>query len=222
MQYSWNGWSATYTSHLNTVLCHTDLCTARFWRSKAISAGQSCSVLCVQLLCMYVQVKDVEDMDWGMNTDLHAAFSLILQRALDAKIRQDQMIETLFIFSDMQFDSACYSYGTGSGSSDSYWGNRSWGARHVTNYTVAQEEFERNGYKLPKVVFWNLRGYGLGESASVPVTHTEEGTALVSGFSGQLLKLFMDGVQELESFDPFNIMKEAIGKEKYNGWKVID
>lgn len=156
-------------------------------------------------------------MDWGMNTNLNAAFSLILQRAREAKISQDQMIETLFIFSDMQFDAVCCSVDDRSGSYNSIWGDR-----HVTNYTVAQDEFERYGYKLPKVVFWNLRGYGLGESASMPVTQTEEGTALVSGFSGQLLKLFMDGVQELESFNPFNIMKEAIAKVKYNGWKVVD
>lgn len=157
-------------------------------------------------------------MEWGMSTNLNAAFSLILQRALEAKTPQDKMIETLFIFSDMQFDVACGSF------EDDYYRsyNSNWTDKQATNYKVAQEEFETYGYKLPKVVFWNLRGYGLGESASMPVTQTEEGTALVSGFSGQLLKLFMDGVQELESFDPFNIMKEAIGKEKYNGWKVID
>lgn len=163
-------------------------------------------------------------MDWGGSTNLNAAFSLILQRAREAKIPQDQMIETLFIFSDMQFDNACCPFEPVNGivfdgSYNSYCLRRD---KQTTNYVVAQKEFERYGYKLPKVVFWNLRGYGLGESASVPVTQTEEGTALVSGFSGQLLKLFMDGVQELESFNPFNIMKEAIGKEKYNGWKVID
>lgn len=122
-------------------------------------------------------------MDWGGNTDLNAAFSLILKRARKAKIPQERMIETLFIFSDMQFDKACdHPCGDSTSRSD------------ATNFKVAQAEFERHGYKLPKVVFWNLRGYGYGESASVPVTQTEEGTALVSGFSGQLLKLFMDGI----------------------------
>ncbi len=119
------------------------------------------------------------------------------------------MIETLFIFSDMQFDEACGSW-------------RGMDQAASTNFKVAQANFEKHGYKLPKVVFWNLRGYGYGESASVPVTQTEEGTALVSGFSGQLLKLFMDGVNELVTFNPFNLMKEAIGKEKYDNWKVVD
>ncbi len=150
-------------------------------------------------------------MDWDGSTNVNAAFDLILKRACDAKVAQEQMIEVLFIFSDMQFDEACGSY---------VYSDRDQAAS--TNFKVAQANFEKHGYKLPKVVFWNLRGYGYGESASVPVTQTEEGTALVSGFSGQLLKLFMDGVNELVTFNPFNIMKEAIGKEQYDNWKVID
>ncbi|KAL0023670.1 hypothetical protein WJX77_011835 [Trebouxia sp. C0004] len=27
---------------------------------------------------------------------------------------------------------------------------------------------------------------------------------------------------ELETFNPFNVMKEAIGQEKYDNWKVVD
>ncbi len=146
-----------------------------------------------------------------MNTNLDAVFELILQRALKANISQDQMIKTLFIFSDMQFDDCC-------GASSGRFGPM----EKETNFQAAQAKFKKHGHQLPKVVFWNLRGQGLGETASAPLTHREEGTALVSGFSGQLLKLFMGGVDELETFDPFNIMKEAIGKEKYDGWKVVD
>ena len=152
-------------------------------------------------------------MDWQGSTDVNAAFDLILKRACDAKIAQEQMIETLFIFSDMQFDAACGSRGF----------LRDFFAKtRPTNFKVAKAKFKKRGYKLPKVVFWNLRRCGYGESASVLVTQTEEGTALVSGFSGQLLKLFMDGVNELVSFNPFIIVKEAIGKEKYDNWKVVD
>lgn len=162
---------------------------------------------------MCLQVGDLENLDWEGSTNVNAAFDLILKRACDADISQEQMIETLFIFSDMQFDEACGSYSFMEGFS-------SWTA--APNFKKAQAKFVEHGYKLPKVVFWNLRGYGYGESASVPVTQTEEGTALVSGFSGQMLKLFMDDVNELVTFTPFNVMKEAIGKEKYDKWKVVD
>ena len=150
-------------------------------------------------------------MDWGYNTDLNAAFKLVLKRACDAKLPAEQMLDTIFIFSDMQFDSATDTYNLNTGQ----WSRK-------TNYHQAQDDFAQHGYKLPKVVFWNLRGPDMGETASVPVTCTEEGTALVSGFSGQLLKLFMGGVNELESYNPFNLMKEAIAADKYNGWRVVD
>lgn len=147
-------------------------------------------------------------MDWGQSTDLNAVFTLILQRALASNISPEQMIGTLFIFSDMQFDQAV--------------GVRMYGgvpAHSETNFKVAQASFEEHGYKLPKVVFWNLQGKG---DDSMPVTHREDGTALVSGFSGQLLKLFMAGASELDKFDPFTIMKEAIAAERYSDWKVVD
>ena len=159
------------------------------------------------------QVNELQKLEWGMNTDLNAVFTLILQRALASNIAPEQMIETLFIFSDMHFDEAT-SGGNGYGM---------YGPQHTakeTNFKVAQVEFEEHGYKLPKVVFWNLEGDS--DDTAVPVTHREEGTALVSGFSGQLLKLFMAGASALDKFNPFVIMKEAISAETYNGWKVVD
>lgn len=147
-------------------------------------------------------------MDWHQNTDLDAVFTLILQRALASNIPPEQMIGTLFIFSDMQFDQAVHF--------DMY-GDMP--VHKQTNYKTAQARFEEQGYKLPKVVFWNLQGNG---DDSMPVTHREDGTALVSGFSGQLLKLFMAGASELDKFDSFSIMKEAIAAERYNDWKVVD
>lgn len=135
-------------------------------------------------------------MGWGMNTDLNKAFELILHRAIVHNITPEEMVQTLFVYSDMQFDEAC---------------------GHQTNFHAAQNAFQKEGYKLPKLVFWNLAG-----SSTVPVTQDEEGAALVSGFSGQLLKLFMGGSSELEKFTPFTVMKEVFSAEKYDPWKVVD
>ncbi len=162
-----------------------------------------------------VQVNELQKLEWGMNTDLNAVFTLVLQRALASNIPPEQMLDTLFIFSDMQFDQA-----TKGDNGFGMWPSPPQTACKETNFKVAQVEFEEHGYKLPKVVFWNLDGNN--DDAAVPVTHREEGTALVSGFSGQLLKLFMAGACALDKFNPFVIMKEAISAEKYNGWKVVD
>ena len=41
-----------------------------------------------------------------MSTNLRAVFDLILQDAINADLLPEQMIKTIFIFTDMQFDSA--------------------------------------------------------------------------------------------------------------------
>ncbi len=46
----------------------------------------------------------------------------------------------------------------------------------------------------------------------------QSGTALVSGFSGQLLKLFMSST--LEDFTPLTVMREATAR--YDSWVVVD
>ena len=48
----------------------------------------------------------------------------------------------------------------------------------------------------------------------------EDGTALVSGFSGQLLKLFL--ANDFESMTPESVMLEAIKGGKYDAWTVVD
>jgi len=155
------------------------------------------------------------DMEWGHGTNINATFKLIRDGASAAKRPPDQMLGTLFSFSDMQFDTAT--------TPKPLRNQDSAAVLQDCNTTFHQvEEFAKQGYKLPKVVWWNLRGPGIGEHASVLVICTEDGTAPVSGFSRQLLKLFMGGINDLESYNPFHVMKEAIAAEKYNGWRVVD
>lgn len=45
-----------------------------------------------------------------------------------------------------------------------------------------QARFEKHGYKLPQMVFWNLSASRIPGRKSTPVTFNESGTALVSGF----------------------------------------
>jgi hypothetical protein len=47
---------------------------------------------------------------------------------------------------------------------------------------VVQAKFEAAGYKLPQIVFWNLRPGDASSQKSTPVMLHESGAALVSGF----------------------------------------
>ncbi len=114
--------------------------------------------------------------DWGSNTDFNAVFTkLLLPLAVEAKLPKEEMIKRLFVFSDMQFDES-YRDSLGEGN---------W----QTEHQKVVEAFHEAGYDVPEIVYWNLAG---GELAK-PVTAAEEGVAIMSGFSPNMLKVFMEG-----------------------------
>ena len=127
--------------------------------------------------------------DWGMSTNLHAAFDVILKTAVDNKVASADMPATLIIFSDMQFN-AC-----------------------VQNDDSAMEmierKFEAAGYALPKVVFWNLNA-----GSNVPVKFDKKGTALVSGFSPAIAASVLGA--DPDAFTPEAIMLKAVMSDRYD------
>lgn len=146
----------------------------------------------------------VRAMDWGMNTNFQAVFDLILTRAISHNLPKNDMIKTVFVFSDMQFDEAASS-------------------PLETDYQQIVRKFSQAGYEVPKMIFWNLSSYGKGYA--IPVLYDTIGTAMVSGWSGQLLKLFMESGGEMiqsPEFSPEFVMEKAIGKPAYEVLKIID
>jgi hypothetical protein len=127
--------------------------------------------------------------DWGMSTNLHAAFDVILKTAVDNSVASADMPATLIIFSDMQFN-AC-----------------------VQNDDSAMEmierKFEAAGYALPKVVFWNLNA-----GSNVPVKFDKKGTALVSGFSPAIAASVLGA--DPDAFTPEAIMLKAVMSDRYD------
>ena len=114
------------------------------------------------------------DANWDMSTDFEAVFTeLILKKAVEENLTQEQMVKRIFVFSDMQFDSAG--------------GGNSWS----TSFERIQKAYSEAGYEVPEMVFWNLAG-GRHGIAPKPVTTDETGVALVSGYSQGMLKVFMD------------------------------
>ncbi|KAF7334661.1 hypothetical protein MVEN_02296600 [Mycena venus] len=172
-------------------------------------------------------VRDMESAYWEMNTDIEAVFlRLLLPLAIQHKVKPEDMVKRLFVFSDMQFDAAAPTAGV-----PGIW---------ETNYDVIAREFGAAGYEMPEIVYWNLSGYG-----TVEVLAERTGVALMSGFSPAMLKVFMgEKVPEVEEedmdweqvpqaeeaqaqvqqsqFNPLNIMKIALFKECYSGLVVVD
>lgn len=133
------------------------------------------------------------------NTNIEAVFNLILQTAIENNMDQSDMPQNILIISDMEFDSCATM-----GSTRDRWG------RQRVNKTLFQtmaQRYEAEGYKLPRLVFWNVNS----RTGTIPVKQNDMGVALVSGFSVNICKMVMSG-----KTDPFDCLLEAINVPRYD------
>jgi hypothetical protein len=121
------------------------------------------------------------------DTNVEAVFNLILEAAVRHRVPQEEMPATLFIISDMEFNSCVRNAG-------------------MTNFENAKKKYARFGYKLPNVVFWNVQS----RNRQQPVTMNEQGVALVSGCTPRLFSMVASG-----NIDPYSVMMDVIGSERY-------
>ena len=132
----------------------------------------------------YSQLKQA---DWDMNTDIARAFDKVLSVAVGNKVAHEDMPEYIMILSDMQFDQ-CANY---------------------SGMEMIEAKYQQAGYNVPKIVFWNLRGYD-----NVPVRSDSHGTAMISGFSPAILEAVLSN--ELDEFTPEGVMFKAIMNPRYD------
>ena len=121
------------------------------------------------------------------NTDIQKVFELVLNAAVKNRVPQKELPSTLYVISDMEFDFCA------AGAS-------------LTNFEYAKKLFNRAGYQLPNVVFWNVSS----RNQQQPVTMNEQGVALVSGCSPRIFSMVMEG-----TLDPFTYMLSVIDTERY-------
>jgi len=127
--------------------------------------------------------------DWGMSTNLHAAFNRILDTAVKGNAPQEDMPAMVLILSDMQFN-ACVKHDDSA-------------------MQMIERRYEAAGYTVPKVVFWNLNSSGI-----VPVKSDKSGAALVSGFSPAIMASLLGA--DVEQFTPEGIMLKTVMSDRYS------
>lgn len=137
--------------------------------------------------------------NWGCNTNLMKAFDLLLTTANMFHVHPDQMVKKLFIFTDMQFDQADNTY-------------------NESAYTAISKKYQMAGYELPQIIFWNLRDTRM----SFPVLANTLGVSLMSGFSQEMIKLFLTDIEEmtplkmmLKTLEPYYSLIQDVG-ERYS------
>jgi len=126
--------------------------------------------------------------DWGMSTNIEAAFAEVLKVALAGKVPANEMPKYITILSDMEFDYCAKS--------------------DQTAIDMIEQKYSAAGYDLPKIIFWQLNA----RAGNVPVKSGRAGAALISGFSPAIMK----SVLAAQDFSPRQIMLDVIMNERYN------
>ncbi|BFI32429.1 hypothetical protein MPTK2_4g05880 [Marchantia polymorpha subsp. ruderalis] len=165
------------------------------WKNHLITFSETPVIHKVQGTTLAERYSFTQQMDWGSNTNFQAVFDRILDMAQSNKLSPEKMVSRLFVFSDMEFDIA----------SANPW---------ETDYQAICRKYKDAGYTPPQIVFWNLR-----DSRSTPVLASQPGVALVSGFSKNLLKIFLMKDGEM---DPNLVMQQALEGEEYSRLVLVD
>ena len=144
------------------------------------------------------KVDFLEHADWGMNTDLKAAFERVLDIAIKNKIPQEEMVKSIIVISDMEIDFAT----SGWGLKKDKW----------TFYEEMKHLYKKNGYDIPNIIFWNV-------DSRNNVFHADadrKGVQLCSGQSATTFKQLMKCL----GMTPTEMMLEVINSERYAAIKV--
>ena len=129
------------------------------------------------------------------NTDIAAVFDLVLKAAVRNNLTQKELPDSILIISDMEFDR------TQGGHYRSDFNDR-----QKRLFEIIAESFQQAGYKMPRLVFWNVNS----RTNTIPVRENENGVVLVSGFSPAVLKMVMS-----DKLDPYESLVDMLNAERY-------
>ena len=136
---------------------------------------------------IFQKAQCLEKADWGYNTNIEKVFKVILMTARQSNTPAPEMVKRIFIISDMEFDQCTE-------------GDK-------TPFEAIKQEFNYYGYELPQLVFWNVNA----THKQFPMTMTDAGVQLVSGFSPSILKHTLKG----EFVTAYDLMVNVLNTERY-------
>ena len=136
---------------------------------------------------LYQKLRSIDRTDWGMSTNLKASFELVLEIALENDVPKEDMPKSLIVISDMEIDDC---------------GDGDW-----TFYDNMKYKFEKYGYEIPNIIFWNV-------NSRHDVFHADanrKGVQLCSGQSTAIFKQLMQCI----GMNPVEMMEKVINAERY-------
>ena len=137
------------------------------------------------------KVRNAVTANWDGNTNIEAAFDLILNTAIKHNIPTNEMPRALAIISDMQFDYCVMNSSAG------------W-----TFYDEMKARFAEHGYEIPNVVFWNVNNTKDGYHAFSDY----KGVQLMSGQSASTFTAMLANFGKT----PYEAMCDILNSETYS------
>lgn len=122
------------------------------------------------------------------NTNIEATFDLVLNTAIKNHVPQSAMPENLIVISDMEFDMQRGYYGMSTN----------------TLMENIEMKWNRAGYKMPNLVYWNVDA----RHDNIPMT-VKNGVSYVSGMSPSIYEQIMKGVTALD------LVMDKLNSERY-------
>ena len=127
--------------------------------------------------------------DWGYNTNLEAVFNMMLQTAVNHETPASELPDHLIVISDMEIDRSLNGYST------------------HTVVENARKKWARYGYKLPRLVYWNVN------ARNDTFLDNDPDATYISGFSPIIFEQLMTGKTG------YDLMMEVLNKECFAGIK---
>lgn len=125
------------------------------------------------------------------STNIEDVFDLILSTAVKNNVAQEDMPKTVLIVSDTEFNMAQGYYTA---------------KNNKALFETIAEKYKNKGYKLPKLVFWNVNS----RTNTVPLTQNENGVILISGFSKNLMSMVMSS-----ELDAYKALVKQLNTKRY-------
>ena len=134
------------------------------------------------------KIANAQSADWGMSTNLSAAFMKVLNVAIENNVPATDMPKAIVIISDMEIDRC----------SSSNW----------SFYDEMVRRFEAKGYIIPNIVFWNVSA----RHDTFLVDGNRKGVQLVSGQSASTFKNVIASI----GMSPYDAMLNVLNGERYS------
>lgn len=135
------------------------------------------------------KVFNVMNADWMMNTDIEAAFELVLDTAIKYGSPKEEFPDSIVIISDMEID-------------------RCTNSQDWLFYDNMKKRFEQAGYDIPNIVFWNVNARNNTFHASLE----NKGVQLASGQSPSVFKTLIEGIY----LSPYEYVVQVLSDERYD------